>query len=336
MRDEIDQILLSGIPTRPLRTSTPDLSELLDRHGHVLGARALQKRLTALANEHAIERHDASKPHQWSWPKGQKEKIFPRMAPHEALSLLLAREHLHALLPPPTLRWIDDRLAKSESEVSGDPSGRTRSWREKVRRVSQELPRFSPRVDARVFKQVSEALYEGLMLSFQYTKRFAHEPKAYVVHPLGLCEREGELWLAARKHEGDAPRELRFFLLHRMLGADVLRGRPAAKAAKTEFADAIAEGMAHFPLELGSSVALVARFDERVIEKLHERPIAKDQRTEPLPGGWVRLRATIPHTRALHAFLLSYGPLCVVESPSALRTMIAEELRDAARAYETR
>ena len=333
MLDDVDQIILHRIPTVPQRASTPDIAEALRNQGHDLGPRALQKRLATLETEHAIVRYDGSKPHQWSWHRGAKQKLFPNMAPHEALSLLLAREHLRALLPPRTLQWIEERLEQSEREVGIDQTGKSGLWRTKVRRVPHDLPRVAPRIDARVFKSVSEALFEGLQLSLRYRKRFVHEPTEYVVHPIGLCEREAELWLAARKHQEDAPGELRFFLLHRMLDAKVLRGRPAVAPAGFTLDVAIREGMAHFPLELGNAVPLVARFDDCVIEKLDESPLAADQTLERLPDGWVRLRATVPHTRALHTFLVGYGPLCVVESPRALVDAIVTDLESAVAAY---
>ena len=71
----------------------------------------------------------------------------------------------------------------------------------------------------------------------------------------------------------------------------------------------------------------------RVIEKLEESRLATDQTLEAIDGTWTRLRATVPHTRALEKFLLGYGSLCVVESPAELRASIAGELAKAAAAY---
>lgn len=334
MSDAIRQILLQSIPTTPLRVSTPELQAELRRAGHDLTARAVQKRLSALQDEHDLIRHDRSKPHQWSWPKGRKAKLFETMLPHQALSLLIARDHLAALLPPRTLQWIDDRLEKSESEIGTDPSGRPIRWRSMVKRVPHELPRIAPKVEPRIFRTVSEALYEGLQLSLRYHKRFEQTPQPYVVHPLGLCEREGELWLAARKQERDAPGELRFFLLHRMEEAKVLRGRPIVPPEGFDLERAIRDGRAHFPLELGAKVAIRVRFDPRVIEKLRESPLSTDQHVEQLSDGSFRLTATVPHTRALHTFLLGYGPLCVVESPKPLRDAIVTDLRQALASYD--
>lgn len=334
MLDDVAQVILSHIPTVPLRVSTPDLARELEKAGQRLGPRALQKRLGALELEHGLVRYDGSKPHQWSWPKGRKQKLFPTMAPHEALSLLLARDHLHALLPPKTQQWIEDRLALTEREIGHDMSGRTGRWRTKVMRVPHDLPRLRPTVAARVFKDVSEALFEGLKLELSYQKRFAQAPLAYVVHPLGLCEREGEIWLVARKDENDGPGDLRLFLLHRMVQTKILRGQPIAPIPGFNLEKAIRDGLAHFPLELGSHVALRARFDERVIEKLEESPLSSDQKVTRLADGWYRLSATVPHTRALQAFLMGYGPLCVVESPKPLREALAKDLRAALAAYD--
>lgn len=335
MHDEIDALLLGYIPTPPARVSTSELQSRLASSGHALGARAVQKRLDALLDRQIpLVRDDRSKPFQWTWKAGAKEQHVRVMPPSEALSLLLAREHLRALLPPPTLAWIDAQVATIEKKLEADVTGHSRSWRSKVRRVPNDLPRIVPDVSAAVFKAVSEALYESLQLSFEYRKRFSSEPTSYVVDPLGLCERDGELWLAAKKVVPDSPGDpLRFFLLHRMRGARVLRGRPARKHPANALDAAVRAGLTHFPLELGDSVALVARFHAQVIEKLDESRIARDQTIEPIDAEWFRLRATVPHTRALMKFLLGYGALCVVESPRELRAMIADEHDAAAAAY---
>lgn len=333
MTDAVDSLLLQRIPTQPDRVSTPELADVLRNAGHALTLRAVQKRLSALERMHGLVRHDRSKPHQWSWPRGAKQRLFPTMAPHEALALVLVRDHMQPLLPPRTLQWIDDRLAQSQRELGSEPSGKPVKWRSKVGRVPHELPRFPKPPDARVFRNVSEALYEGLQLALRYSKRFEPKPLDYVVHPLGLCERDGELWLVARKQDGDTPGDLRFFLLHRMHEARVLRGRPVVPPPGFDLARAIAGGSAHFPLELGASIRLRARFDGRVVEKLAESPLAQDQKLTAQKDGWYRLEATVPHTRALQTFLLGYGPLCVVESPVALRDAIARDLSEAAAAY---
>ncbi len=332
MSDEVAQLLLAHIPTLPKRVSTSELAAELTKAGRGLGARALQKRLLSLQAEHGLDCLDTSKPYQWAWPKGKKEKHFPAMLPHEALSLLLAAEHLRTILPPRSIQWLEERLEQSRREVDGDHAGRAARWREKVRRVPHDLPRIAPRVDAKVFRAVSESLFEGLQLALVYRKRFAHEPREYQVHPLALCEREGELWLAARK--ADADDQVRFFLLHRMDKATILRGQPVVPPAGFDLDAALARGLAHFRLELGEAIDLKARFHEKVVDKLIESPLSDDQRIERVDGGhWFRLRARVPHTRALQSFLLGYGPLCVVESPKQLRESLVKDLRKALAAY---
>lgn len=333
MLDPIDLTLLKRIPTHPHRASTPELARELRACGHDLGARAVQKRLAALRDAHDLVCHDANKPHQWSWPKGAKQKVFPKMAPYEALSLLLAREHLRLILPPKTLAWIEERLAQTETEVQEDQSGNVTKWCSKVRRMPHDIPRVVPTIDTRVFKNVSEALFEGLQLDLSYRKRYVQAPQEYRVHPLGLVERDGELWLAARKVDDTESPEIRFFLLHRMAQASVLRGRPAIAPAGFDLDAELARGVAHFPLSLGPAMNFTARFSTMVVEKLEQSPLSRDQTLKPVEDGWVRLTATVPHTRALHAFILGYGPLCVVESPETFRESIAKDLKQALAGY---
>lgn len=55
---------------------------------------------------------------------------------------------------------------------------------------------------------------------------------------------------------------------------------------------------------------------------------------KPIDGEWFALEATVPHTRALHAFLVGYGPHCVVEAPKALRAHVLDDLQRAVALYE--
>ena len=95
--------------------------------------------------------------------------------------------------------------------------------------------------------------------------------------------------------------------------------------------DAVRSGLTHF--RLGDDVALRARFHKDVVEKLEELPLAPDQVIARRDETWFELRATVAHTRALHAFLVGYGPYCVVEAPSVLRDAIRDDLRRAAEQY---
>lgn len=332
MSPEVDALLLKRIPTEPARVTTTELIEHLRQHGQGMTPRGVQKRLGELAERHGLRRIVVGKPHQWCFPVGAKEKLFGAMAPHEALALVLAREHLRALLPPRTTQFIEERLRQTERELDADPSGRPSRWRKTVVHVPHELPRIATPPDARVFRNVSEALYDGLQLALDYRKRGQSEPETYALHPLGLCERDGELWLVATKDD-DPSRTPRFFLLHRATAAKVQRGKPVRVPPGFDLERLIAEGDAHFVLDLGHAIPLRARFAPGVADKLLERPLHKDQRTSLRRDGWLVLEATVPHTRALVAFLLGYGPLCVVDGPKALRDEIAGLHADAAAQY---
>lgn len=332
--DAVERLLLEGIPTAPGMTTTTELRRLLARGGHDLGARAVQKRLASMVETYDLQCNTATKPTTFWFRPGAKRRHLDQLGPDQALALALAHEHLRDLFPPSTLRWMTDRLDDAKRSLEVDPSGRANGWRRKVRRVPHELPRKPPQVSRAVAAAVSEGLYDGLALEVRYQKRFSDAPEDYTLHPLGLLERSGELWLVARKVSDDGtPGDVHFFLLHRMRSARVLRGVRVAVPQGFSLQGEIERGLPHFLLDLGSRMKLVVRFDDSVVARLEESPLSEDQQIVKIPGGGHRLKATVAHTRALESFLLGYGPLAVVESPPRLRAILAERLEAAARAY---
>lgn len=329
--DEIDRLLLRNIPSEAPFATTTELVRTLAAAGHPLTPRAVQKRLASLELEGVIACERDGKPYRWSVDARSKRALLAPMLPHEALALALADEHLSRLLPPKSRAYLRERLREAEDALEREHGQRTRRWRTKVKRVPSELERRAPRVDRAVFEAVSQALDEELALEVSYRKRYARRDARRRLHPLGILERSDALWLVARVEEDGELGDVRNFALHRMRRVAILRGVPAKPPPRFSLDRWVAEGHAHF--RLGDEIRLVSRFRADVADRLEESPFADDQTLEDLGDGWVRLRATVPFTRALTAFLLSYGAHCEVEAPSALREHLRGELDEAACRY---
>lgn len=330
--DELDRLLLRQLPTETPGATTPELGRLLSSTGHVLTARAVQKRLAALEARHEVVCDRGTKPFRWSIEAQRKRALLTPVLPHEALTLLLADEHLKHILPPSSRRALQERIDELDQAVQREHGQRSERWRAKVRKVPNEHGRVPPRVDGAVLAAISSALDEELVVTLDYTKRGANGATQRRVHPLGLLERDDALWLVAREElpSGELS-EVKQFVLHRMESVTVLRGERAKKPANFSLDRWIRSGQAHF--RLGEDVALVARFRRGVADRLAESPIAHDQQLEEVDDDWTRLRAQLPHTRALEVLLIGYGSLCVVEEPAALREAIRGELEAALSAY---
>lgn len=330
--DDLDRLLLVSLPTSTPGVTTPELHRVLAAAGHELTPRAVQKRLAGLEQRHDLHCAREGKPFRWHVDPATKRELLAPMLPHEALTLALADEHLSLLLPPRSLRYVRERLGESERALEREHGQRSRRWRVKVRKVPSALGRVPPRVDQAVFATVSEALDEELVLDVDYAKRWSDEYTRRRLHPLGLLERNDALWLVARDEDDRGELgDVKQFVVHRMRRARVARGVRVRPPANFSLERWIESGEPHF--KLGPDVALVARFRADVADRLEESPLTNEQALEPTRDGWVRLRAVLPHTRALETFLMGYGSLCVVEAPPALRTAIATELQAASDAY---
>lgn len=329
--NSIDRELLLRIPSEPPGASTTELRAALASAGYPLTARAVQKRLASLEARHDLRCERGGKPHRWSIDKRSKQKLLDPMTPAEALSLSLAHQYLRPLLPPASQAFLRERLDEIDESIRREHGERTKRWKDKVRRVPNELARRGPQVARGVFDSVSRALYEGLVIETRYRKRYSRTDALYRLHPLALLERSDALWLVARTEDEGELAGVKQFVLHRMRSVEVQRGSPVKSPPGFSIDKWIESGHAHFVL--GPPIELVARFHADVAERLEESPIGEGQTLARIDDEWFRCRTTVSHTRALVAFLTSYGPLCVVEKPKALREAIRTDLQRALDAY---
>lgn len=326
--------LLKRLPTEPPGITTTALREALAAIGLERSQRAIQLRLDGLEREGSIARDRSGKPHRWSIEPEIKRKLLNPMTASEALALLMAHEYIGQLLPPRSRRYLKERLDEVSAAIEREHSGRGRRWVERVRRVPNELPRGAQRLASGVVETISEALYEGLVIEVRYRKRYARSDESYRLHPLAILERDDALWLVARKEQGGELGGVQQFVLSRMRGVSVCRGEPIKEPARFSIDRWIAEGRAHY--RLGEEIDLIARFRGDVAERLEENALGAGQRLIEGKDGWVRCEVTVPYTRALQSLLISYGALCVVESPPALRDAISAAHREALAAYTSR
>lgn len=319
--------LLQMIPAHPRTTDTSSLVQQLTSEGHDVTPRTVQRMLESLEGENlGLERVGESKPYRWRFASSAGGGGVPGLTQPEALALLLVDKHLADLVPHAALQALKPYLDSARKAVEKTPG---RRWLERVRVFLRSQPQLRPKIEREVLAAVQQAMIADHTLEVRYRKANGDQPKAYTLHPVGFVMRESVAYVVAMN--GDFP-DVRNYALHRMTSAAV--GEQKARKAPDGFdLDAyVDDGEIGWKLA-NEPIRLELAFYDGAERSVVEAPLAKDQ-TLRKEGATTIVTATVPDTRVLRSWLLSFGAVVEVRRPRALREAMASSLRDAARRYD--
>ncbi len=212
---QLSHELLRRIPKGRTITAA-ELHLQLAEAGFERDMRTIQRQLETLAEYYELDRDESTKPFRYSWKPYAKGLSLPSLSPQESLLLILAEQHLSALLPTKLMKSMEGFFAQAHSQLeSKSAKARDREWLEKVRVVSTSQPMLPPKIDPDVFNQVSNALYGNQWLEVDY-KSAAGKRTATRVMPLGLAQQGPRMYLVCRFDGYDNERSL---ALHRIVSA---------------------------------------------------------------------------------------------------------------------
>lgn len=212
---QLSHELLRRIPKGRTVTAS-ELHQQLAEAGFERDMRTIQRQLETLAEYYELDRDETTKPYRYSWKPHAKGLSLPSLSPQESLLLILAEQHLSALLPTKLMKSMEGFFSQAHSQLEGkNATVRDREWLEKVRVVSTSQPLLPPKVDPSVFDQVSNALYGNQWLEVDY-KNAAGKRTVTRVMPLGLAQQGPRMYLVCRFDGYDNERSL---ALHRIISA---------------------------------------------------------------------------------------------------------------------
>ena len=163
---------------------------------------------------------ERSRPYGWSWQKDAPAFDLPGISNSEAITLLLAREHLRNLLPASTIAQLQPYFGLAEQKLTAlKQHNGIAVWQNKVRVIPPTQPLLSPKIDEAVQATLHEALLQERQCKVTYQKRDATEPETYPVHALGLVQRGQVLYLVCTIKTYP---HIRILALHRILAAELL------------------------------------------------------------------------------------------------------------------
>lgn len=194
---QISLELLRRIP-RGRSVTSSELRDQLAEAGYERDMRTIQRQLEVLAESYDLDRDESTKPFRYSWKPHAKGLSLPSLSTQESLLLILAEQHLNALLPARLMKSMDSFFAQARTQI-GDKMAtqREREWLGKVRVVSTTQPLLPPKISPDVFEQVSNALYENRWLEIDYQNAAGKRAKSRVM-PLGLAQQGTRLYLVCR------------------------------------------------------------------------------------------------------------------------------------------
>lgn len=319
------------IPRHPRRTTAGELREHLAAAGFQVGKRTVERDLQMLSRLFPLVSEESTKPYSWSWQQDVPAFDVPGVSAGEALTLLMAREHLRLALPASTLAQMQPYFRMAEQKLAGsEPSGaRLRNWLSQVRVIPPAQPLCPPGIDANVQSVIQEALILRRQCRVGYLRKGADTPESYPAHPLGLVQRGTLLYLVCTVREYQ---DVRLLALHRIRSAELLAS--AAERPHGFDLDVYISGGA-FGWGPGQPIHLEAAFTPQAGSHLEETPLAGDQTLDTLPDGRLRITAGVLLTQQLEWWLLGFGDAVEVLAPPALRARMAARLREAARRYDS-
>jgi proteasome accessory factor B len=205
-----------------------------------------------------------------------------------------------------------------------------------VRYVDRMIPRiqsterpgdYSGRTD--LINQLLLAIEDNRATFITYHSARSTEPVTYDVHPYGIVDHRGALYLIGFSVQHG---EVRHWKIDRMTEAEVTKvpfRRPPDFDLERHLAGSL--GVFH-----GKSPTTVrVRFLHPVARYVREKRIHHSQRLTPTPDGGVLAEYTLTATEEMQSFVLGFGANAEVLAPEPLRIAVQQELAAALSAYDT-
>jgi predicted DNA-binding transcriptional regulator YafY len=245
----------------------------------------------------------------------------------ELCALYFSRTLLEALSGTP----FKDEVESAFEKLAGVLTPHMRQFLDQLPRVIAAKPDPMRRLngDPRQQQIIARAL-EGTLQQRQatlvYDSKSSARTKTYLVHPYRLAFAQGGLYLLAYVPEYG---EVRTFAIERVRDLSLLEER---FAPIEELPDAA------FPHSLGVHSGppehIEIEFQPAVADYVQSREWHASQQWRADDAGTLTMALDVCVDRALHSWILSFGPFARVKAPDHLANAIAEQLEHARALYE--
>ena len=248
----------------------------------------------------------------------------------ELCALYFSRTLLESLSGTP----FRDEVERAFEKLASVLTPHMRQFLDQLPRVIITKSQRRPQTDAaddgesRQSQIVARALEATLHLrqaTIVYYSKSSERTKSYLVHPYRLAYAQGGLYLLAYVPEYA---EVRTFATERIRDISLLEERftPIEELPETAFPHSLG-------VHSGPPERIEIDFQPTVADYVRARQWHPSQRVADLAGGGVRVTLDVCIDRALHAWILSFGPFARVRSPESLAREIAKQIEEARAQY---
>jgi len=177
----------------------------------------------------------------------------------------------------------------------------------------------------RFIARALEATLQHRQTTIVYHSKSSERTKRYLVHPYRLAYAQGALYLLAYVPEYSA---VRTFAIERLQDVSLLEERftPIEELPDAAFPHSLG-------VHSGAPERIEIEFQPAVADYVRSREWHPSQRMADAAAGGVQLTLDVCRDRALHSWILSFGPFARVIAPEALVKEIAEQFEEARARY---
>jgi predicted DNA-binding transcriptional regulator YafY len=258
-------------------------------------------------------------------PHGLKGLADSGLSISELASLYFSRTLVQCLVGTP----FQEHASSAMTKVAAALPTRMRAFLDRLPGVlNVKSTPLKKREETRYRKHIASlltAVLEHRQVKMQYYSASSRQTKEYVVEPYQLAYAQGGMYLLAQVPKY---RQLRTFAVERIKSLAVTAVTfDAPEGAQTD----------PFPNSLGVNTGDPERveieFAPEAAVHVRERSWHPSQQIREKTNGSLRLTLNVCNDWALRSWILSFGPLARVVSPSALAEAILEQLEDARDGY---
>ncbi len=306
------------------------------RHGETVAGLAKQCGVTqrtiwrdvAALQEVGFPLVDEKRNGQTRWkmmPHGLKGLADSGLSISELASLYFSRALVQCLVGTP---FQEDASSAMEKVAAALPS-RMRAFLDRLPAVlNVKATPLKKREETRYRKHIASllsAVLDHRQVKMQYYSASSRQTKEYLVEPYRLAYAQGGMYLLAQVPKY---RQLRTFAVERIKSLTVTSQTfEAPEGTPTD----------PFPNSLGVNTGAAERIEVEFLPEaavyIRERSWHPSQQIREKSDGSIRLTLNVCNDWALRSWILSFGPLARVVSPSALAEVILEQLEDARDGY---
>lgn len=313
-------LVLKQIPREPGFISSQQLLERLADLGHKVSLRTVQRDLQSLSQHFPLIQTDPTGPGRegqgWAFAKYSTNISFPVLGGPTALAVVMAVEYLETLLPRNVLEYLKPYHEEARQLLAEIDHGKLHSWMNKVRVVPQQIL-LAPQID----KQALAGIYQALLEDKQIKAAYRGKPDR-IIHPYGLIQQGGILYLICRFYEFD---DIRITALQRYSKVEVLEEntRPFPDFKIDEYLN---QGAMKWLPEKQQKMDMVLRVSPWLAMFLEESPLTANQKiqqssTHEQP---IIVKAILQDSIQLRRWLLGHSNDLEILEPIALREWIKE------------